>query len=836
MVKLTLPQKMIHKNLLLTTEGDIWAYYKIPSQYIANQNKEQKQKSKDLWAFVINSLQKYEDLHFEMYPPKRDLSAQFNELKEDFAPDNATIGEYYANETVRMLEREMGQISYSAFVLGVKLKDSFMSESLKEALREGYEAVTNRLMGMLGFDMETDSSFFDRFEHAEEDLFSLLKVINGLRLSENEMTYLNRFNFIRSINHSVEEESQTSTLYHLSDSILDPTEHAGFLKLRSASGEDSYVSFLPLSDFPRNFAGNDLFSMAQEMKFPCELHIKAHFEKINGLSGLKSKASGKNRKFKVNTKEAVQDGDQVGKELLDNRVYLQLLQDDLDQEIPILRWLGCFVVYGKTLIECRKNGDRLKQQLGVRHISIYRPAPNQLELFYKMLQGNKLGDYRYWQQYSNANGLSEMLFAVNNLIGNNSGWYVGRVDDSRSSKDRNISLYGSKKIVLLNPMATNQNVKNAVTASPHILITGQTGKGKSYLIKLLFYYLSFMNMKILYIDPKKEMRDQFQEVIDDPYMNEKYPAFVNHLKSFHYVTLDASNKENWGTLDPIVFLDRMQAKETAESMFFQLYDVRGRDEVHVAIVRAISDVLDRKDQGEKVGMMHVIDRLKEDEDKKVQACGELLTESIKDSLLKLGFSYGENSGVSLEQRITIMEVSGLDLPKESDDPEYYSDAEKKSICLMLPLGKFCETFGSKNPKEYTAEIFDEAWIFSVAKGGKRVLKSIKRVGRSMSNMCVIVTQSIFDVSDEENQGQEGMIFAFDEPSERKEILDHMQIEITDENRKWLEGMLQGQCLFKDIYGKVGKITVHCLFEEMDKASKTVDRGVSGSIEEKYALI
>lgn len=101
---------------------------------------------------------------------------------------------------------------------------------------------------------------------------------------------------------------------------------------------------------------------------------------------------------------------------------------------------------------------------------------------------------------------------------------------------------------------------------------------------------------------------------------------------------------------------------------------------------------------------------------------------------------------------------------------------------------------------------------------------------------VIVTQSIFDVSNEENQGQEGMIFAFDESSERKEILNHMQIEDTEENRKWLEGMLQGQCLLKGIYGKVGKITVHCLFEEMDKASKTVDKGVSGSIEEKYALI
>lgn len=834
---------MIHNNLLLTDEGDIWGYYKIAPQYIANQNQEQKEKSKDLWSYTINSLEKYEDIHFEMYPPKRDLKEQFEELKEDLSPDSIhigkegkLIGQYYGNETVRMLESEFGEITYSSFVVGVKLRESQISENIKDAIKESYEQVTSRLLSMLGFDKETDESFFDRFKDAEDQLFSILKVVNAVRLEESEMIYLNRYNFIRDIPHSVEDESTYDTLYHLSDPTLDQVTNQGFIKIGSPNGKHSYVSVLPISDYPKYFKGNHLFSLAQEVKFPCELHIKAHFENSNGMLGLKSKLSGKNRKFKVNTREAIQDGDQVGQQLIDNRVALQIMMNDLELDKPILRWLGCFVVYGKTLAECRKNGDRLKQQLGIRNITIYRPAPNQLELFYKLLQGGRLSDYRYWQQWSNAEGLSEMLFGVNNLIGNNTGWYIGRVDDSRNSKDRMASLYGSRKIVLVNPMATNQNVKNAVTASPHMTITGQTGKGKSYLIKLLFYYLSFMNMKILYIDPKKEMRDQFQEVIDDPYMNKEYSAFVEHLKSFHYVTLDASKKENWGTLDPIVFLDRMQAKETAESMFFQLYDVRGRDEVHVAIVRAISDVLDRKDQGEKVGMMNVVDILRKDEDKKVRACGELLTESIKDSILKLGFSHGENTGVSLDQRITIMEVSGLDLPKESDDPEYYSDAERKSICLMLPLGKFCEMFGSKNQKEYTAEIFDEAWIFSVAKGGKRVLKSIKRVGRSMSNMCVIVTQSIFDVSDEENKGQEGMIFAFDEPSERKEILDHMQIEVTDENKQWLSGMLQGQCLFKDIYGKVGKITVHCLFEEMDHASKTVDKGVSGSIEEKFAMI
>ncbi|MBK0036050.1 MULTISPECIES: ATP-binding protein [unclassified Enterococcus] len=834
-MKLTLPQKTIHKNLLLTSKGDIWAYYKVRPKYIANQNTEQKEQSKELWAYLINSLKDYKDFHLELYPPERDLTAQFHDLEDDLATDNKKIGQYYAKETVRLLENEMGMITHSSFVLGVKLKENQYADDLKEVFKDTYEQVTKRLFLALGYDMETDSTFFDRYEPAEENLFSLLRVGKVIRLEEDEMIYLNRYNFIRDIQHSMEKESRHETIFELSDSILDPTERAGFIKLRNFDG-DSYVSFLPIAEFPVNFANNHLFSLAQEMKFPCELHVKAHFEQANGISGLKSKASGKNRKFKVNTKEAVQDGDNVRKSLVQNRAVLQIMQDDLEVGTPILRWFACFVVYGKTLEECKRHGDTLKQLLGVRNIKVFRPLSDQLELFYKLLQGESVNNYKKWIQYSNSYGLSEMLFGVTNMIGNNSGWYIGRVDDTKSSKDRSVSLYGSRKIVLLNPLATNQNIKNSVTASPHITITGQTGKGKSYLIKLLFYYLSFLKLKILYIDPKKELRRWFERVIHDPIMQKKYPMFIEHLKSFHYVTLDASKKENWGTLDPIVFLKGMEAKETAESMIFQLYDTRDKDHIKLAIIRAIREVILQRERGEKVGLLNVIQLLIESKQPDIAAAGELLSELIEDSILRLGFSWGKNDGVSLERRVTILEISGLELPKETDDPEYYSDVERKSICLMLPLGKFCEMFGASNPEEFTVEIFDEAWIFSVAKGGKRVLKSIKRVGRSMSNMCVLVTQSIFDVSDEENKGQDGVIFAFDEASERKEILEHMQIEDTEGNRKWLESMLQGQCLFKDIYGRVGKITVHCLFEEMDKASETIKKSTSGSIEEKYAVI
>jgi len=39
---------------------------------------------------------------------------------------------------------------------------------------------------------------------------------------------------------------------------------------------------------------------------------------------------------------------------------------------------------------------------------------------------------------------------------------------------------------------------------------------------------------------------------------------------------------------------------------------------------------------------------------------------------------------------------------------------------------------------------------------------------------------------------------------------------------------------QDSYGRVNKLSVHCLFEEWTIANKTVERTVSGDLEEKYA--
>lgn len=71
---------------------------------------------------------------------------------------------------------------------------------------------------------------------------------------------------------------------------------------------------------------------------------------------------------------------------------------------------------------------------------------------------------------------------------------------------------------------------------------------------------------------------------------------------------------------------------------------------------------------------------------------------------------------------------------------------------MIPLGKFCEKFGSLDDEQETVEVFEEAWIFNTSSVGKKILNAIKRVGRSQNNMLIYSTQSVSDVAAEDDHG------------------------------------------------------------------------------------
>lgn len=83
------------------------------------------------------------------------------------------------------------------------------------------------------------------------------------------------------------------------------------------------------------------------------------------------------------------------------------------------------------------------------------------------------------------------------------------------------------------------------------------------------------------------------------------------------------------------------------------------------------------------------------------------------SVLSLIFSNGQNKAISMDSRITILEVQGLTLPRANDEPEQFTDAQINSLAIMYALGHFCTWFGRRDKSENTSTLFDEAWFWNL---------------------------------------------------------------------------------------------------------------------------
>ncbi|MCY9233186.1 VirB4-like ATPase ConE [Bacillus spizizenii] len=830
-MRLKTPMKAIHKNLLLTRTGDVWAYYRIKSNSIPMQNREKVESYKKKWQHLFEEITSYEDFHLMMYPSEYELKKRFKDLETDIAADAMDVARYYNEETVRLLEQRLGRLTKYDFILGVKLKSSLVNISveLKDNILSLFNTATDTVVKMLGWEQNVSTSFFEKYEEVEETLANIMASVRGERLSESEMTYINRYHFVRGLNHQTNEESEIKDVRSITNTIIDPTDPS-VLHLHSDQDE-GYTAFVVIDDFLHNMSESDLFYETQSLPFPVEVQMKIQTE---SKSITKPALNLKKQQLKEEQKEQQSTGDRSDVSTVTSATMVRHLQDEIKkEEVHLMNWLSVIVVHGKTKKECVGKATIVKRHLKGAGITCRLPVADQLNLFYKMLPGEKIDiTDKNWIQKTTQDGVAEGLFAVNSDIGSKIGFFLGWVDRFQEHTDLESAIMSSRDFVLFHPFLANQQLKGSKTRSPHCLITGDTGNGKSYLAKLIFNYISMLNIKSLYIDPKKEMRKWIQRVLNDEYIRENFPLYIAHLEKYNYITLDHENTHNWGALDPISFLPPMKAKELVQVIFEQVYDFKGKDDVNTAFLRATSEVIEAKQKDEQVGSLDIIRRMQKHPEEAVQKAGDYLNEVVSDSILKLCIHDGSNPALSLEKRITILEVENMDLPDHAERLENYTISQLKSSAVMFALGKFCELFGM-NPDEQTVEFIDEAWIFTMSQQGKKVERQMRRIGRSYNNAEYFISQSTKDALKEEDSGNFGVAFAFDEPNEREEVLKWMNMEVTKENKKMMESMFQGQCLFKDYYGRTSKISIECLFEEWQGALKTVEKKAVAYAEEKY---
>ncbi|HGC7735591.1 TPA: ATP-binding protein [Streptococcus agalactiae] len=829
--KLEYPIDRIHQNLALRKDKVVVAYYRIPNTPITITDSDKKDSHKAKVAQVIKKLAKYKNFDISLIPKDYLLGEKMSDFEADLADDVKELGLETLDFTVDTLTHEM-EIPYQFdWLIGVDLGKGQYNANIKEFIYNQFESIASNFASLAGYEVEVDEDWYK--EHSEEELlvYSLLSTLKAKRLTDVDLFYYQRMQFLRYVPHTKSEVIANRNMLNVTDTLIKSLE-GGFLKLESAYGS-SFVSVLPVGRFSTIFNGFHLGELVQRMSFPVELRFQAEFidkTKLGGTMGRSNTRYDQIMKEAYNTNTVQQD------DILMGAYSLKDLMKKVGNKEEIIEY-GCYlVVAGSSLNQLKQRRYAILSYFDDMKVNVYEASHDTPYLFQALLYGQDLQKTtRKWNHLVTARGFSELMLFTNTQSGNRIGWYIGRVDNRLTAWDSiDEAIMGSKNLVLFNATVANkEDVAGKVTKNPHVIITGATGQGKSYLAQMIFLHTAQQNVRVLYIDPKRELRQHYLKVVSDPEYARKFPLRKKQIEETNFVTLDSSVKENHGVLDPIVILDKEGASSTAKNML--LYLLKNATEIKLdqttALTEAISQVIAKREAGEVVGFNQVIEALIDSESDEVQSVGRYFKAIIQNSILELAFSDGDVAGLSYEERVTVLEVADLSLPKDGSD--HISDHESNSIALMFALGAFCKHFGERSDDE-TVEIFDEAWVLMQSSEGKAVIKSMRRVGRSKYNVLMLVSQSVYDAENDDDTTGFGTIFSFYEKSEREDILKHVGLEVTPKNLEWIDNMISGQCLYYDVYGNLNMISIHNIHPDIDPLLKPMKKTVSSHLENKYA--
>lgn len=818
-------------NMALRKDGVVTAFYRVPNTPITITDTDKKKKHKITVSQVVKKLAKYKYFEVSLIPRDYLLEEKMRDFSDDLADDSKVLGEQTLNRTVELLTKEM-EIPYEyEWIVGINIEKTIVKNNLTEAVTNQLSEIAENIAGFLGFEVETLENWYEDYQEIESIIYRLLSPLKAKRLTNEELFYYQRYQFLTYIPHLREDVIANRTLENVTDTVITVVEE-GILKLSSIYGT-SYLSILPIGCYSTIFNGFHLGELLQRLSFPVWLKMKAEFIDKSGLNGQMGRS---NNRYRNIMNEAASTDTVQQDDILMGAYSLKDLMKKVGNKEELIRFGAYVTVAASNIKQLKQRRQSLLSYFQDMSVSLHEAGHDTPYLFQSLLYGQDLQvTTRKWNHLVTCKGFAELMLFTNTRSGNRIGWYIGRVDNRLTAWDNiDEAVQGSKNLVLFNATVANkEDIAGKVTKNPHLIIIGATGNGKSYLAQLLFLLTSQQNVRILYIDPKRELREHYQKVISQPDFARRFPERKKQIENINFVTLDATLESNHGVLDPIVILEKENAQATAKNML--LYLLRQATQVELtqttSLTNAITTVLERREAGETVGFNHVIELLCQDEDKKVVEVGEYFKAIIRNSILELAFSDGNVKGLSYDERVTVLEIADLSLPK--DGVEDISDHEANSICLMFALGAFCKHFGERNDDE-TLEIFDEAWILMQSSEGKAVIKSMRRVGRSKYNTLCLVTQSVHDAENEEDSTGFGTIFAFYEKSERKDILKHVGLEVTEKNLEWLDNMISGQCLYYDVYGNLNMISVHNLFEDIDPFLKPMKQTTSSVLENKYA--
>lgn len=827
------PVKYFEENLVFAQDGSCWAYYQLSGynyDFLADDEKE----------YIFTKIkaffwQIHLDTHMLVVPNFQSIQEKHERFKSRLSGSLKEAAVKHTDDAADQLERLLGKEGTEyLFYIGVKLPkpEKTQKNSLLQDIKEAWKEFIGSVNETTGLDApEIVEDDIKRYRKAERRIHNkIYSRFQAEPVSEEAIQWLIRRNFYRgigkapilknwspaySVHYKEFEEGNVTVrrpLYHdvlrLSEGLIDDTPKRSLVLKQVQEGKEreGHVAFLTVSNVPfeMEFPNEEWIYTIQSLDFPVELSIRTEtMDNRKALSAVRNKQ----KELKDQDRHARETGNDTGLNVLEGRQEAHELEAHLQKSrMPLIKTSIVIAVSASDEDELKRRCDTVKDHYQDMMFQVEQPYGDQWLAFNEFLPGSKryVKDYIHYMEPATVSG---GMFGATKQLGDGEGFFIGTTGILDQP-------------VYIMPNRAAQGIRGTKTNALSAAFLGSLGGGKSFSSNLITYLSVLSGGKALVIDPKGERG--------------KWDEDLFELQDQVNIISLSAKPEDRGRLDPFsIHDDRKEAETLALDILTFLTGVRLDDSKRFPkLTQAVRIVA----EGENPCLMKVMETLLESEDEVASQLGEHIRSFSELSFAQLLFGDGENhAAISLETALNVLQIQNLELPAPDTPHEKYNLSEMLSVAMMLPISSFALKFIHTNRSIFKVVLLDEAWAVLNTSQGRHLATRLVRAGRSMNAAIYFVTQNADDLLDEKMKNNIGMKFAFrsTDPQEIQNVLSLLNLKNTEYNASTMRELQNGQCLFQDISGRVGVVSINALFQDLFDAFDTRPP-VAEAVEEKLS--
>jgi hypothetical protein len=774
---------------ILLTESHAWAYYRIPSVSYEFTTPEEREALATNITVALAAI-RMQDAEVHMRIAHRPYPAVEWATGLDATSDGGPGWREYLEQIYQHVWAK--DFWSKEIYVGVRLGQRGLSAQFSGGVIAGFlnsYRATERVVGIE--DESVSATEITKWTEQAERLGRALasSALAARHATSREVAWLFRHTLMGSLNDAPPSAARRRTWGQGEiEQLFEGQIHNGrsHLRLEHASGE-SYAAFLSFARFPDVMSfpdGEPWLHYADSLPFPLEVSSRMRFVSPARASKDVGRRLAHARDMDMHIREA---GAEAPIALAEQIAAARLLEHGITKErLPFVYGHHRLLVSAPTRDLCARRVEAVTEHYRDIGIDIVNSTGDQFSLLSEALPGERVRINAYMQRqplYTIAGGMPTATVELGDRIHDGVGWigpYIGE------------TLGRARSVVHFDPMLAA--ARNRPTA---VAITGEPGGGKTTLAMLLIYQLALRGATIAVIDPKGDA--------------EPLAEFLSRTgRRARVLPLGSAAP---GLLDPFAFGDDLAEKRTMATETLRLLLPRMSEERESAMIQAVGAVA----SGPRPSLGKVVKFLEEAEDPAWKNLGAVMRSVSEMRLARLCFAPSGGQQIDAEGWTTVFTLAGLTLPDATISRDDYSYEQRLSVALLYLVSQFSRRLLNSVDRTAPKAIFlDEAWAITSTPEGAKLVPEVSRMGRSRNTALVLISQNAGDLLNEQVTNCISSVFAF-RSSERAEVanvLSLLGVEPSEEHRAVLRALGNGECIFRDLDDRAGRIGVDLVSEEL----------------------